>query len=245
LRRRLADDAFGEIGRAFSRIEGNRAATVVRFNFAASGVLLQQIMQGAPADVFASAAVKEMDVLNAAGRIEPATRIVFARNQLVLIVPQNSALGRASTKPWGWYSLADPGVRRVALSNPESVPSGRYARQLLERQGVWPRVQNKAIFGENVRQTLTYVATGDADAGIVFATDARHESRRVRVLARSVPGRDHEPIVYPAAVVRDAPNAAAARRFVRFLRSGVAQAILRRHGFLPPDVPIALPPRRR
>jgi molybdate transport system substrate-binding protein len=198
----------------------------VRFNFAASGPLGQQILAGAPVDVFASASPREMDALARAGRIEEATRADFAANRLVLIAAANSGVK-------GWADLRSPAVRRVALSNPDSVPSGRYALETLTRRGLWDGVRDKAVFGENVRQTLTYVAAGDAAAGLVFATDARAEPRRVRVVAAALPGRDHAPIRYPAAVVRGAPNPRAARRFVAFLGTPPARAILNRFGFLP------------
>lgn len=232
-------EAFQAIGRAFARAN---PPLKVRFNFGASGALARQITQGAPVDVFASAGVQEMDALEKAGRIEPTTRTVFAGNRLALVVPRDSALGRASSKPPGWYSLAAPGVKRVALSNPETVPSGRYARQLLERQGIWNVIRAKAVFAGNVRQTLTYVSTGDVDAGIVFVTDAKAAGRRVRVLATPNAPRDHEPILYPAAVVTGAPNGEVARRFVAFLRSAPAQAVFKKQGFLPAPPP---PPARR
>ncbi len=225
-------DALTEVGKAFTQTD---PGTTVRFNFASSGALQQQIEQGAPVDVFASASPKEMDALQSEKRIEPATRVDFAGNRLVLIAPRGSAIKH-------WTDLNAPFVRRVAISNPDSVPSGRYARETLTRRGLWNAVQPKAVFGENVRQTLTYVSGGDAEAGIVFATDARIEARRVRVVEEAAPGRDHAPIVYPAAVVAVAPNAPAARRFVAFLRGPVAQGILARYGFAPahprPSTPV-------
>lgn len=216
-------DALTEIGAAYTRAN---PGTVVRFNFGASGALMQQILQGAPVDAFAPASRREMDTLQQAHRVEPATRIDFASNRLVLVAPAGSRLRN-------WDGLRQRTVRRVAISNPAYVPSGRYAQQTLTARGLWPIVQPRAVLGENVRQTLTYVAAGDVDAGIVFATDARAEAARVRVAGYAIPGRDHEPIVYPAAVVRGAPNSASARRVVAYLRSAVAQAILRRHGFRP------------
>ncbi len=213
-------DAFGEIGREYTRANPR---TTVRFNFGASGALQQQIQQGAPVDVFASASPREMDALQRRGYIEPGTRADFAANRLALIAPTRSRLH-------GWSDLRSPGVRRVALANPDSVPAGRYARETLIRRGLWDAVRSKYVFGENVRQTLTYVASGDADAGVVFATDARIERQKVRVVQLANP-TDHSPILYPAAVVRGAPNPSAARRFVSFLRGPVAQAILARYGF--------------
>ncbi len=216
-------DALNQTGLAYTKANPQ---TVVRFNFAASGALQQQIEQGAPVDVFASASPTEMDALQKAGRIEIPTRADFAGNRLALIAPVNSKLRH-------WEDLRSPAVRRVALSNPASVPSGRYAQATLTRRGLWASVQAKAVLGENVRQTLTYVANGDVDAGIVFATDARLEKARVRVVEEARPGRDHAPITYPVAVIANAPNAPAARRFAAFLQTSTAQAIFARYGFMP------------
>ena len=217
-------DAFEQVGTAFTKSE--RGSVTVRFNFAASGVLKQQIMAGAPVDVFASAAAKEMDELQAAKRIDGATRANFTKNRLALIVPAASRLG---IRDWRDLSRAD--VKRIAVSNPDAVPSGRYARETLTKKGLWASLQPKFVFGENVRQTLTYVAGNNVEAGVVFATDARTEAKRVRVAAVGLPGRDHTPILYPAAVVTGTSHPNAARRFVRFLQSREAQAMLKRFGF--------------
>ena len=217
-------DAFEQIGSAWDRAD--KGGSRVRYNFAASGVLEQQIRAGAPVDVFASAALKEMDELQAAGRINPKTRINFARNRLVLIVPAASALLIKE-----WKDISRPQVKRIALANPETVPSGRYGKETLVYRRLWVVLQPKLILAENVRQALTYASGGNVDAGIVFATDARTETKRVRVVAVALPGKDHAPIVYPAAVVQGAPNADTAWRFVRFLQGSESQAILRRLGF--------------
>lgn len=217
-------DALNEAGAAYTR---HHPRTTVRFNFAASGVLQQQIVQGAPTDVFCSAAPKEMDELQRTGHIESSTRFDFAGNRLVLIAPNG---GRVHN----WNDLANPRTRRVALSDPASVPSGRYAQETLTKRGLWDITRLKAIFGTNVRQTLTYVANGDAEAGIVFKTDAMHDADKVRIVAEATQGKDHEPIVYPAAVVAGAPNRSAAASFVQFLKSGEAKKILARYGFMPP-----------
>ncbi|MES2463240.1 MAG: molybdate ABC transporter substrate-binding protein [Armatimonadota bacterium] len=219
-------DVLEQIGRAFSRAEKGQAR--VRFNFAASGVLKQQILAGAPVDVFASASPKEMDELQAAKRIQAATRTDFARNRLVLIVPRASALPIRD-----WKDLSRPEVKRIAIANPGAVPAGRYGQETLIKRGQWARLQSKLVFGENVRQTLSYVAGRNVDAGIVFATDARSETNLVRIVATAIPGKDHTPIVYPAAVVSGAPNGGAARRFLRFLQGRESQAILAHFGFSP------------
>jgi molybdate transport system substrate-binding protein len=223
-------EAFAAIGRAWEQAEKRRAATPhghAQFNFGASGALVQQIIAGAPVDVFAAASPMEMDRLQKARLIEPTTRRDFATNRLVLIAPAASRLA-------GWQGLTASTVRRIAISSPDSVPSGRYARQTLEKRGLWKPVQPKLVFGENVRQTLSYVANGDADAGLVFRTDARIE-KRVRTVAEAIPGRDHTPIRYPVAVLTASDHArahaAAARRFVAFLATPAAQKILAGFGF--------------
>ena len=217
-------DALNEVGIAFSHVHPR---TTVRFNFAASGLLQQQIRQGAPVDVFCPASPKEMDALQKEGRIETNSRIDFAGNRLVLIAPPRSRMR-------GWSDLASPTIRRVALSDPGSVPSGRYAQETLTKRGLWEAVKAKAVFGANVRQALTYVANGDADAGFVFKTDALHDAGKVRVVAEATPGKDHNPIVYPAAVVANPPNRTAAQSFVLFLQSAAARKIFVRYGFVLP-----------
>jgi len=214
-------DAFNDIGKAYSAAH---PGTVVRFNYGASGALQQQIMLGAPVDVFASASPKEMDALDTAKRLDPGTRVNFAGNRLVLIVPS----GGAATH---WADLRAPSVRRIAISNPDSVPSGRYAKETLTKRGLWTAVEPKMVLGENVRQTLTYVAGGNVDAGIVFATDAQIEKRRVKIVDEAATGKDHSAIVYPVAVITRSPNSSGARQFVSFLITPAAQAILERYGF--------------
>ena len=217
-------DAMNEIGTAYTH---QHPRTTVRFNFASSGALQQQILQGAPVDVFCSASPQEVDALQKEGHIAMPNRIDFAGNRLVLIAPMGSRLG-------GWNDLAKPKTRRVALSDPASVPSGRYAQETLTKRGLWDIAKRKAIFGENVRQTLTYVANGDAEAGIVFKTDALHDAGKVRIVAEATPGKDHEPILYPAALLKDAPNRSAGQSFLQFLQSKEAKKILARYGFTPP-----------
>jgi molybdate transport system substrate-binding protein len=217
-------DAFTDIGAAYTKAN---PGTTVRFNFASSGALAQQIEAGAPVDVFASASPQEMDLLEKHGRIEKPTRTAFAGNGLVLIAPASSRLR-------SWEDLRAAAVRRVALADPDSVPAGRYGKETMVHRRLWDAVKHKAVYGEHVRQVLAYVAGGDVDAGIVFATDAQVEPHRVRVVQAAVGGKDHSPIAYPAAVVRNAPDGPAARRFVTFLKGPVAQGILRKYGFLRP-----------
>jgi molybdate transport system substrate-binding protein len=193
------------------------------FNFGGSGTLERQIERGAPSDVFLSAAPKPMDALAAKGLILPDTRRDLLRNEVVLIVPKNNSVTNS------FQDLAAESVKLIALGEPASVPAGDYGRQVLESLQIWSKVQPKLVLGKDVRQVLTYVETGNAEAGIVYATDAR-ESDKVRVAAVATPD-SHMPVVYPIAVVKGSHDAFAARAFVAFLGGKEASTIFARHGF--------------
>lgn len=197
--------------------------TRVDLNFAASGVLLQQISRGAPVDVFASADEDTMALAAQRGLLLPDTRTVFATNALWVVVPPGT-----TAAPHTLADLAGRQVQRIAVGNPDSVPVGRYARGALQAAGLWPVLQGRVITTQNVRQSLDYVARGEVDAGFVYATDAQAMPGRVRrAFAVPVEGR----IAYPLAVVKGSAQTDEARRFVRFVTSAQGQAILRRHGF--------------
>lgn len=215
-------EAFKEIG---ARFDAGRNGTT-RFNFAASGVLIAQIAQGAPVDVFVSADQETLDRGIKDKLLDPATRRDFASNSLVLIAPADGA-----TVVAGLADLAGPGVRHIAVGKPASVPVGRYARQALEAAGLWARVEPRIVYADSVRQALDYVSRGEAEAGFVYRTDALLARGKVRIVA-TVPG--HAPVSYPAAVVRDSRQPAAARAFVDYLLGPEAQAVLARHGFRGP-----------
>jgi molybdate transport system substrate-binding protein len=195
----------------------------LKYNFGASGMLAQQIERGVPVDVFFSAAPGPMDQLERQGLIAPDSRRNVLRNQIVLIAPKDRSA------PASFSDLRDPAVKLLALGNPESVPAGSYGREALQKMGLWEVLQPKLVLAQDVRQVLTYVETGNADAGIVYATDAG-ESDRVRVAARA-PEDSHAPVIYPAAVVKDSRQPAAAREFVKFLITPPARAVFERHAF--------------
>lgn len=215
--------AFKEIGTAF---EAQGPGTKVRFNFAASGALLQQIAKGAPVDVLASADQETMDQAQQRRLVKAGTRHNFARNTLVAIVPAH-----ATPAPGSLQDLLQPKVSRVALGTPASVPAGRYAQAALERARLWSPVESKLVGASSVRQVLDYVARGEVDLGFVYATDAALMADKVR-LAFTVP--TETPVLYPIAVVAAGAHAALAERFVAFVLSAPAQAILARHGFARP-----------
>lgn len=212
--------AFRDLAPAF---EARHPGVRVQFNFAASDALLVQIGRGAPVDVFASADAEAMDKAQAQQWILPGSRRNFVRNALVLVQPADST---QVLKSLGDLRQAE--VRRVALGRPEGVPAGRYARGALEAAGVWPAIEPKAVYAIHVRQALDYVARGEVDAGFVYATDARVQQDKVKV-AFAVPTA--VPITYPIAAVAGGAQPEVARRFIDFLLSAEAQAVLARHGF--------------
>jgi molybdate transport system substrate-binding protein len=193
-----------------------------RNNFGSSGALSREIEQGAPVDAFLSAAPKPIDDLNAKGLILTGTQRNLLRNTLVLIAPRDSQLR-------GFDGLTDKSIRLIALGDPASVPAGQYGRQTLTALHLLDKLSAKLVMGKDVRQVLTYVETGNADAGIVYGTDAA-ASPKVRVVAVA-PESLHEPIIYPAAVVQASRNQEAARKFVDYLSSPAAKEIFTKRGF--------------
>lgn len=195
----------------------------VALNFGASGALLQQIAKGAPVDVFAAADQETMDQAEAQGLVIAGERRDFARNTLVLVTATDSTL---AIRRLG--DLTQPGITRVAMGNPDSVPAGRYARRALEAAKLWPAVQTRIITTQNVRQSLDYVARGEVDAGFVYGTDAALMKDKVKV-ALEVPL--DIAIRYPAAKINGSPHGEEARRFMAYLASPAALAILAHYGF--------------
>ena len=226
----LTVSAASSLGNAFRELaplfEARNPGTRVVFNFAASDALLAQVARGAPVDVFASADEETMDRADNQRLLAPGSRRTFARNALMVVVPSD-----AKVRPTSLVDLQHPAFRRVALGSPASVPAGRYARAALEAAKLWTPIEQRAVFAQNVRQALDYVARGEVDAGFVYATDAIIMKDKVLVAFR-VPTAT--PIRYPAAAIAGRANGDAARRFVDFLLSPEAQAVLARQGFLKP-----------
>ena len=215
-------ESFTEIGRMYEKRTGSR----VTFSFGSSGELERQIEAGAPADVFASAGQREMDQLQSRDLVEPGTRANFARNALVIIVPSDSTLHLHSIP-----GLASVNVTRIALGNPKTVPAGAYARELLKKTNLWPQLESRVVFGENVRQVVDYVMRGEADAGIVYATDVGVAGGRVAVAA-AAPQEDYGPILYPLAIVKGNSHERAARSFEDLVLGLEGAGILKEHGFM-------------
>jgi molybdate transport system substrate-binding protein len=198
----------------------------VRLNFGASNILARQIVQGAPVDLFVSADEAQMDVVARAGRLTDGTRVNVAGNQLAVVVPSDRPRTFSSIAP-----IADPAFRRIALGDPAAVPAGVYAKQYLEKEGLWATVQPRIVPSASVRAALAAVESGAADAAIVYRTDARLALRAT--VAWVVPADRGPRIVYPAAIVRDTKNADEAVRFLDYLRGADAARVFTRFGFIP------------
>lgn len=201
----------------------NRGITV-NYNFAASGPLQQQIEQGAPIDLFISAANKQMDTLQQKNLIVTDTRRNLLTNSLVLVVPSNSTLQLTNFR-----QLTDSNIKKISVGEPRSVPAGQYAEEVFKNLGILAQVQPKLVYGNSVRNVLGSVESGNADAGIVYATDAKI-SNQVKQVA-TAPSNLHSAIVYPMAVITASRNQQAARTYAQFLKSGQAQAVFTRYGF--------------
>ena len=214
-------DAFNDIDKAY---QAKYPDAKIDFNYAGSGALLQQIDKGAPVDVFASADTVTMD--KAAEHIDPATRQNFVENRLVVIMAKDAQ--------WDGKDLAaligDKKLKRIAIAHVDNVPVGRYTKGALEKAGLWDKLGERNLPTQNVRQSLDYVARGEADAGFVYATDAAIMPDKVKVVLE-VPL--DKPLVYPIAVLKNSKAADESKRFIEFVTGEDGQKILQGYGFSP------------
>jgi molybdate transport system substrate-binding protein len=214
-------NALQEVGDGFTK----DSSVPVKFSFAASSALARQIENGAPADVFFSADLEWMDYLQTRKLIQVATRHDVLGNQLVLVAPADSKI---VLKIGPHFALAKIlGTGRLATGDPDSVPVGRYAREALTKLGVWNEVEARLVRADSVRSALAFVDRGEASLGIVYATDAKIDTK-VRVVD-VFPDNTHMPIVYPIAVTAVAK--ADAIKFVDYVRGSVGDATFKKYGF--------------
>ena len=217
-------DALTGIAPAYKKATGD----TLRFNFGASGALVRQIKEGAPADVIVSADELRVDQLEKAGLLLPGTRRTILANQLVVIV---AAENGANVSSLGDLAKAD--LRRVAIGEPATVPVGTYTKEYLGKLGLWTAVGGKSVPLDNVRAVLAAVEAGNAEAGFVYRTDALI-SKKVRI-AVLVPLAEGPKITYPAAVLAGTKSPEAAKSFAAYLSGADAQAVFAKYGFLQPN----------
>lgn len=197
--------------------EHTRPGAQLQFVSAASGILAQQIENGAPYDVFMSANARFIDRLSGSGKVVPATVVTYATGR-VGVLWRDGKTHRVK-------DLAGDAVRLVAMANPQLAPYGAAARQALEHAGLWASVQKKAVYGENVRQTLQIFDSGNADAVLTAGSLLQGRSPLL------IPAEWHDPIVQKAGLVAASAHSPAARMFLQFLTSPAAQAVFRQYGF--------------
>lgn len=216
--------AFEEIGPLFEAEKGVK----VEFTFGSSGNLAQQIENGAPIDVYASADRAYVDQLSSKGLVLESTRQVYAIGRLALV----------GSKAAGWdpkrlEDLVSPLVKHIALANPDHAPYGRAARQALERTGIWEQVQPKIVYGENIRQAMQFVQTGNAEAGIVALSIAGVPEVTSLIISESL----HDPLLQEMAVVRGSLQERPAREFIAFTSGPQARSIMKKYGYIVPGEP--------
>jgi molybdate transport system substrate-binding protein len=214
-------EALRDIDSDYQKQSGDK----IVLNLAASSTLARQIEEGVLADVFFSADEAKMDALEKKGLIVAETRRNRLSNSLVIVVPKEG--GPAINAP---RDLATDKVGRIALGDPKLVPAGVYAKEYLEKQGLWAAVKGKVIPTENVRGALAAVESGNVEAGIAYKTDAA-VSKRVKV-AYEVSAREGPQIHYPVAVIKGSRNLEAARKYLEYLGSDRASRVFERYGFV-------------
>ena len=200
---------------------------IININYGSSGTLQTQIINRAPCDIFISASSAEMDYLQNKNRLLPNSRLNLLTNKIVLVVPHDSALEIAS-----FEDLVSEHIKIIAIGAPDSVPVGFYAKQTLEFFGIYEQLKHddKLVSALSAAAVLYYIASGNVDAGIVFATDAE-SSDKVSVVAVA-PDEINDLIAYPVAIIDDSKVIGEARAYINFLFSEKAKAIFEKHGFI-------------
>jgi molybdate transport system substrate-binding protein len=212
-------NALTEIDSLFKQAQ---AQTEIAYNWGASGALQQQIEQGAPVDIFFPASVQQMDALAEQGLIQADSQRDLLGNQLVLIAPTDSALK-------GFEDLKSQG--RIAVGEFDSVPAGQYAQATLTYFKLLPQISSQLVFFNNVRGVLAAVESGNAEAGLVYLSDAQL-SKQSKIVA-TAPTQSHPPIIYPVAILQRSEQAEAAQAYIDFLTEPAAKQIFQQFGFIP------------
>lgn len=196
----------------------------IKFNFGSSGALQQAIQNGGSADLFFSAAQKQMNELEKAGDLAADTRRDLLINEVVLIVPKE---GGKDIKAFD--EITSDKVAKIALGEPKGVPVGQYSEEVFNNMKILDQVKAKAVYGSDVRQVLAWVENGEADCGVVYATDAAI-SQKVKIVAKAPEGT-HKPIIYPVAILKDSKQKDAAAEFLKFVSAPESAKLFQKYGF--------------
>lgn len=195
----------------------------LNFNFGSSGALQKQIEEGAPADVFISAGVKQMDALQSKNLIEKDSRKNLLGNKLVLIVPEEH-----KDKIKNVSDLVDKDVK-ISIGEPESVPAGQYAKDSLTYLKIWDKLSNKIVYAKDVKQVVAYVEKGEVAAGIVYSSDAT--TLKNSSIVETFEEKTHKPIVYPEAIISESKDKASAKLFIDYLNTDISKQTFEKYGF--------------
>jgi molybdate transport system substrate-binding protein len=214
-------DVLNDIGKTYQ----TKSKHKILLTLGPSNFLARHIDEGAPADIFFSADLTQMDMLEKNGRLEPGTRRNLLSNQLVIIVPSDSRLAITSPK-----DLLKSEVKRIALADPAAVPVGVYASKYLGDERLWDKVKSKVVPVLDVRATLASVESGNVEAGFVYKTDAAI-SKKVKIVFE-VPIEKGPKITYPTAIVKESKKKEAARDFMNYVLSPAGKAMFKKYGFL-------------
>ncbi|MDO6993035.1 molybdate ABC transporter substrate-binding protein [Brachyspira innocens] len=198
--------------------------TIVTFSFASSGALQSQIESGAPADIFFSAAQKQMDALQQKDLIDTNTRKDLLENKVVLIAPSNSKLNIKS-----FTDITNSDVSKVGLGEPKSVPVGQYSEEILSNLSILDTIKQKSVYGSDVRNVLSWVEIGEVDCGIVYATDAKI-AKNINIIAEAPEGT-HKKVIYPIAVIKSSQNKEEALKFIDYISSDKSIETFKAYGF--------------
>lgn len=225
--------AFGEIARVYQRQTGQKVTLI----FGSSGQLTQQIVNGAPFDLFASASETYIDQLDKQALLVPATRQRYARGKLILWTPADGL-----PLPKDLTELTAPRFRHIAIANPDHAPYGLAARQALQAAGVWDRIQAKLVIGENIQQTYQFTSTGNADIALISRSLINPDSKNPDSSAKTgqqghikpVPDRLYAPLIQAMAVLKASSHREQSEQFVRFVMGTEGQKLLKRYGFEKP-----------
>ncbi|MCY8105091.1 molybdate ABC transporter substrate-binding protein [Bacillus mojavensis] len=214
-----AQDALEEIQKNYEKAHHN---ITIQDNFGSSGALQKQISQGAGADLFFSAAEDKFQKLVDDGDIAKKDSTDVVGNEIVLVVPKD---GDSPVKSFD--NLTDS--EKIALGTPESVPAGAYGKESLTKLSLWDKIKDKIVYGKDVRQVLSYVETGNVDAGVVYKTDALI-SKKVKIVDEAK-ADTHSPIVYPLGIVKDTKHYKEAKEFYDYLQTDEAMKVFEKYGF--------------
>ena len=215
-------DAMEDIKKQYSKEKSN---VTLNINYGSSGTLQQQIEQGADVDLFMSAAVKQMEALSSKGLLLEDTKVNLLGNTVVLVVKKDSFLKLSS-----FNDLTADNINKIALGEPKTVPAGQYAEEIFTTLNILDKVKAKAAYGKDVKEVLTWVETSNADAGVVYGTDAKASSK-VKVVATATKDLYKTPVVYPVSVIKASKHKSEAKALLKYMSGAKGKAIFTKYGF--------------